>query len=66
MGAFNDIRIPRVDDETHSAVKQQAKQNVRKIHQEALVLIREALAARKRKQRNEKKHHLSGAKRHAA
>lgn len=44
-----DIRIPRVDDETHSAVKEQAKQNVRKIHQEALVLIREALEARKKK-----------------
>jgi len=49
MGAFNDIRIPRVDDETHRAVKHQAKENVRKIHQEALVLIREALEARKKK-----------------
>lgn len=47
--AFNDIRIPRVDDETHNAIKQHAKQNIRKIHQEALVLIKEALEARKKK-----------------
>lgn len=49
MGVFNDIRIPRVDEDTHVAIKKQAEKNVRKIHQEALVLIREALEARKKK-----------------
>lgn len=49
--AFNDIRISRIDDDTFKEIKKSAERGVRKIHQQALYLIKLGLEAEKKKQK---------------
>lgn len=51
--AFNDIRIPRIDDDTFNEIKKSAEKGVRKMHQQALYLIKLGLESEKKSQKKQ-------------